>query len=112
MLSVSKGLKILALGKKSRLTLNIIEQFLPKRFNKSLAAFLLWTGSVELAAGTLIIFLTAIANNVALYLLMKGVCEAEVAPLKIEVSSLDISTLGGDIDDAVTVLRVIIEDNI
>ena len=111
-LSVSKGLKILALGKKSRLTLNIIEQLLPARFNKSLAAFLLWTGSVELAAGTLIIFFTSIANNVALYLLMKGACEAEIMPLKVEVESLDVKTLFEDINDAVTVLETIISDNL
>lgn len=111
-LSVSKGLKILALGKKSRLTLNIIEQLLPARFNRSLAAFLLWTGSVELAAGTLIIFFTSIANNVALYLLMKGACEAEVDPLKVEVESLDVKTLFEDINDAVTVLETIIADNL
>lgn len=111
-LSVAKGLKILALGKKSRLTLNIIEQLLPERFNRSLAAFLLWTGSVELAAGTLIIFFTSIANNVALYLLMKGVCEAEVSPLKVEVTPIDTRTLLADIEDAVTVLESIITDNL
>lgn len=112
LISISKGLKILALGKKSRLTLNIIEQLLPARFNKSLAAFLLWTGSVELAAGTLIIFFTSIANNVALYLLMKGACEAEVLPLKVEVQSIDTSSLFEDIGDAITVLETIIADNI
>lgn len=111
-LSVSKGLKILALGKKSRLTLNIIEQLLPARFNRSLAAFLLWTGSVELAAGTLIIFFTSIANNVALYLLMKGACEAEVMPLKVEVQSVDTSSLFSDISDAIEVLEQILTDNL
>jgi len=111
-LSVSKGLKILALGKKSRLTLNIVEQLLPARFNKSLAAFLLWTGSVELAAGTLIIFFTSIANNVALYLLMKGVCEEQLDPLKVDIESLDVKSLFEDINDAVTVLETIINDNL
>jgi kynureninase len=111
-LSVSKGLKILALGKKSRLTLNIIEQLLPARFNRSLAAFLLWTGSVELAAGTLIIFFTSIANNVALYLLMKGVCEEQLDPLKVDIESLDVKNLFEDISDAVTVLETIINDNL
>lgn len=111
-LSISKGLKILALGKKSRLTLSVIEQLLPERFNKSLAAFLLWTGSVELAAGTLIVFFTSIANNVALYLLMKGVCEEQIDELKVDVQSLDTKNLFDDISDAVTVLQTIINDNI
>jgi len=111
-LSISKGLKLLALGKKSRLTISIIEHLLPARYNKSLAAFLLWTGSVELAAGTLIIFFTSIANNAALYLLMKGVCEESVDPLSVDVEGLDVSTLFEDISDAVTVLETIVQDNL
>jgi len=112
LVSLVKGFKILALGKKSRLTLNIIEQLLPNRFNKSLAAFLLWTGSIELAAGTLIIFITAIANNVALYLLMKGVCEAEIQELNVELKPIDNTSLYDDINDAITVLQQLVEDNI
>ena len=112
MVSIVKGLKILALGKKSRLTLNIIEQLLPARFNKSLAAFLLWTGSVELALGSLIIFLTAIANNVALYLLMKESCEAEVKPLSVDVVPISTASLMQDIEDALTVLQQVINDNL
>jgi hypothetical protein len=107
-----KGMKILALGKKSRLTLSIIEQFLPARFNKSLAAFLLWTGSVELAAGTLTIFFSAIANNVALFLLMKGVCDAQVMPLSVDIESVDTGSITEDIEDSLVVLRGIIEDNL
>lgn len=112
LLSISKAAKILALGKKSRITLSIIEQLLPARFNKSLAAFLLWTGSVELAAGTLMIFFTSIANNVALYLLMKGVCEEQLDPLKVDIQSLDVKSLFEDISDAITVLEIIITDNL
>lgn len=110
--SMMKGMKILALGKKSRLTLSIIEQFLPARFNKSLAAFLLWTGSVELAAGTLTIFFSAIANNVALFLLMKGVCDAQVMPLSVDIESVDTGSITEDIEDSLVVLRGIIEDNL
>ncbi|MFZ1990771.1 MAG: hypothetical protein WAW96_13500 [Alphaproteobacteria bacterium] len=112
LLSVIKGLKILATGKKSKLTLSIIEQLLPARFNKSLAAFLIWTGSAELAAGTLIVFLTSIANNVALYLLMKGVCEAEVQELRVKIEPVDTQSLFEDISDAISVLESVISDNL
>jgi len=111
-LNLSKGLKLIATGKKSRLTLSLIEHLLPARFNASLAAFLLWTGSVEIAAGTLLAFTTAIANNVALYLLMKGVCEAEVDEPTYAITPIDTSTLTEDISDAITVLQQIVTDNI
>jgi len=107
-----KVMKIITLGKKSRVTLSLLEQLWPTKWTKSLAAFLLWTSSAELAIGTTIIFITAISNNVALYLLMKGVCDAEVAPLSVEVESIDTQGLFDDIGDAVTVLQGIINDNI
>jgi len=112
MSSILKAVKILTLGKKSRLTISVLEQLWPTKFTKSLAAFLLWTGSAELAIGTTITFLTAVSNNVALYLLMKGVCEAEIDPLNVGLEPVDTSTLYEDINDAVTVLQQIITDNI
>lgn len=110
--SLAKAAKILRTGKKSRLTISVLEQILPAKFNTSLAAFLTWIGSVELATGTLIIFLSAMANNVALYLLAQGVCQVQTDPLKISVESLDVSTLFEDISDAITVLETIVNDNI
>jgi len=112
MAGLLKVMKIVTLGKKSRVTLSLIEQFWPTKWTKSLAAFLLWTSSAELAIGTSIIFITAISNNVALYLLMKGVCDAEVAPLSVEIETIDTHGLFEDIGDAVTVLQGIINDNI
>ncbi|MFZ2172419.1 MAG: hypothetical protein WAW61_22625 [Methylococcaceae bacterium] len=110
--SLAKAVKILRTGARSRLTLSVLEQILPSRFNTSLAAFLTWVGSVELATGTLIIFLSAMANNAALYLLAQGVCLEQIDPLKVEVESLDVSTLFEDISDAITVLETIVNDNI
>lgn len=104
--------KLLVSGRRSRLTLNLIEQFWPTRFTKSLAAYIAWVSSAELAIGTLMIFITAIANNVALYLLAKGVCEAEVQDLNVVVKPLQVHTLFDDINAAVKVLESVISDNL
>jgi hypothetical protein len=94
-ISILKGLKIIVTGKKARLLGSLVEILIPDRFKNQLAAFLLWTGGAELALSSLVIFITAIANNVAIYLLAKGVCDTEVNPYGVEVSALDI----GDIPD-------------
>lgn len=107
-----KLIKILTFGKKSRVTLSLIEQVWPSKYIKSLAAFIAWTSAAELAVGTVTIFITAISNNVALYLLMKDVCGAEVAPLRVEVQTLDTAGLYDDISDGIKVLESIIVDNI
>lgn len=108
-----KVVKILTLGKKSRLTFSLIEQLWPNRFTKSLAAFLFWVGTAELALGTLTVFITAISNNVALYFLMKGICETEIQALNVELKKpVDTGSLYEDISDAVTVLQKIVTDNI
>lgn len=104
--------KLLVSGKRSRLTLNLIEQIWPSRFTKSLAGYILWVSSAELAIGTLMIFITAIANNVAIYLLAKGVCEAEVQELSVVVKPLEVHTLFDDINAAVKVLETVIKNNI
>jgi len=110
---VVKVIKIVTFGKKSRVTLLLIEQFWPTKFTKSLAAFLTWTSSAELAIGTAIIFITAISNNVALFLLMKGVCEAEIQQMTVELQPpVDTGNLYEDIADSITVLQSIISDNI
>lgn len=111
-IAITKGLKILGTGKRSRVTLSVLELLIPKKYLGSLAAFFLWIGSVQLAAGTLIIFFTAIANNVALYLLMQGICQAEVMELSVNVQTLDTHGLMDDIEDGITVLETIITDNL
>jgi len=113
MAGLVKVIKIVTFGKKSRVTLSLIEQFWPTKFTRSLAVFLTWTSSAELAIGTVTIFITAISNNVALYLLMKGVCEVEIQELKVELQpQVDTGSLYEDIADSITVLQSIISDNI
>lgn len=111
-IAITKGIKILGTGKRSRITLSILEAIVPTKYLASLAALFLWVGSIQIAAGTLIVFFTAIANNVALYLLMQGICEAEVAPLSVDVQVLDTHGLYEDISDGITVLRQVIDDNL
>lgn len=89
-LTLLKGLKLIIIGKKSRIVTSILEFIIPERYKNELAVLLLYIGSVELAFSSLIVFITGIANNVAIYLLAKGVCETfsdeyhgvEVRPLE------------------------------
>lgn len=104
-LDIVKGIKILSLGKKSKITLNLIELLLPKKYNQPLAAFLIYVGSIEVALGSITIFITAIANNIQLYQLMQGVCEEEIAPLKVTIKPIDTSSLLDDIKAAVTAMQ-------
>jgi hypothetical protein len=81
---------------RSRVILSGVEllaKLIPERFLSSLAAFLIWLGAVEAAASGLIIFLTGIANNAALFLLAKGVCTAELRSFGPATGTLDIGEL-------------------
>jgi len=111
LISLIKFIKIIGFGKKSKLTLSVIELLWPKAWSKSLAAFLFWTGSAEVVVGGTIVFVTAIANNVALYLLMKDICGAEVAPLSVDVQTLDTGNLQGDIVEFMDIFKSIIDEN-
>ena len=99
-----KGLKIFLTGKKTKIATSILEFIVPERFKHELAAFLLFIGSVETLFGTLIIFLTSIANNVAIYLLAKGVCDTFVQDYPIEVERLDLGDLKDILDTTWTEL--------
>jgi len=89
-LTLVKGIKIIAVGKKSKIATTILEFIIPDKFKEELALLLLFAGSVEVLFSSLIIFITAIANNVAIYLLAKGVCETYVADFNIPVEKLDL----------------------
>ena len=102
---IVKGLRMLSTGKRGIVTA-VLDAVVPKKYINQLATFYLWTGSIEAVFSASIIFLTAIANNVALYLLMKGVCDAEVAPLRVEVPNLDT----GDLSDRIAEIQSIFED--
>lgn len=102
---IVKGLRMLSTGKKGIVTA-VLDVVVPKKYINQLAVFYLWTGSIEAVLSASIIFLTAIANNVALYLLMKGVCDAEVAPLRVDVQNLDI----GDLSDRMDEIRQVLEE--
>jgi hypothetical protein len=101
---IIKGLRIVATGKRGIATA-VLDIIVPKRYLTQLGIFYLWTGSVEAVLSATILFITAISNNVALYLLMKGICEAEVAPLSVVVQNVDV----GDIGDRLDEIRAVIE---
>lgn len=103
---IIKGLRMLTTGRRGIATA-VLDMVVPKKYLKQLGAFYLWTGSVEAVFSATIIFLTAIANNVALYLLMKGVCDAEVAPLRVPVQNIDVGDLGDRMDEIRAVIEAI-----
>jgi hypothetical protein len=94
-LTLLKGVKIVITGGKSKIATSLIELIVPNKFKNQLASILIWIGGAQIAGGALIIFITGIANNVAIFLLAKGVCDTEVKPLPIDVPDLDI----GDLSD-------------
>lgn len=106
--TIAKALKAIQLGKFSRITLNVVTLFIPKRFVVKVAVLLIWIGGIEVAASAAIIFLTSLSNNLSLFLLMKGSCELEIRPLPVEVDDLDI----GDLPEAITASQQFLKDMI
>lgn len=94
-LTLLKGIKIIATGKKSRIVTSVLEFVIPKKFIDELAVLLLFIGATETAFSALIIFITGIANNVAIYLLAKGVCDTFVEEFTVPIEKLDL----GDVSD-------------
>jgi len=104
LLTIFKAVKLIALGKKSRIVTSVLEFVIPNRFKDELAILLLYIGSIELLFSSLTVFITAITNNVAVYLLAKGVCDTEVMPLSVDVESLDLGDLRDTLDIALDAL--------
>lgn len=96
LITIVKGIKILGTGKRGLIT-SFLQLIVPKRWLKSLARFLFIAGSIEAVLGAVLIFVTSLANNVALFLLMKGICNTEVAEFNIDVEELDLGGLENDI---------------
>jgi hypothetical protein len=97
-MTLLKAVKIISTGKKSAIATSMLEVLIPAKFKGQLAALLLWLGSAEVATSALIIFLTAIANNVAIYLLAKGICETLTPDFNIEVQPLEVGDLKSVLD--------------
>jgi hypothetical protein len=104
---IIKGLRILASGKRGIVT-TFLQAVVPKKYLLGLGAFFVWAGSVEAILSATIVFLTAISNNYALYLLMKGVCNAEVAPLNVPAHPVDI----GDFPDRMAEINDILKETL
>lgn len=89
---VLKGLKLLRTLKRATIP-GILELIVPEKWLGSLGAFYLWVGATTAAASGLVVFLSSIANNFAIYLLSRNVCQAKVSPYSISVDKLDIGAL-------------------
>lgn len=99
-----KGLKLIRTLKSATIP-GIVELLIPKKWLGSLGAFYLYIGAGSAIAGGAVVFFTALSNNVALYLLMKGVCDAEISPLKVDVSELDLGGLTSKLDEVAAIFN-------
>lgn len=101
--TIAKGVRYVIGGKKSKIVTTFLELILPKRWIRQLGVVFIWLGSVEAIASAIVVFITGIANNVALYTLIRGTCEADIRPYPIDPTILEIGDLGTAIralDDA------------
>lgn len=96
-LSIITGIKFLLKGRTKFMTsaIKVLLFLLPKSWGTALASWLLWLGAAEVLVGALIAFISAIANNIALFNIAKTTCEAQVQPYAVPVNPLDV----GDLED-------------
>lgn len=97
-----KGLKLIRTGRRATIP-GLLELLVPKKYLGSLGVFFIYTGAISAIAGAGVVFFTALSNNIALYLLMQGVCDAEPALLKVPVNRIDIGDLPSKLDDVATI---------
>jgi len=95
---IAKGLKLVGTLKRATIP-GFLEIIVPKKYLGSLGQLYLWTGIITAGASALTVFLTAISNSFAVYLLMRRVCEAETTAYKIESDPLDIGELPEAFDE-------------
>lgn len=98
LLTIVKGISLLSKGK-SRIVTSFLEFIVPKKWSKQLGVWLLWIGSAEVFLSSTIIFLTALANNFAIYLLARNSCQASVVEINIGNKPIDLGTLVDDLGE-------------
>lgn len=101
-ITLLKGLKLLRTAKRATIP-GLLELFVPKKWLGGLGVFYLYIGALSAIAGAGVVFFTALANNVALYLLMQGVCDAEPALLKVPVKRIDIGDFTARLDEVANI---------
>jgi hypothetical protein len=104
LITLVKGIKLLRTLKKATIP-GLLELIVPSKYLGSLGAFYVWTGAFTAGASALIVFLSAIQNSVAVYLLAKSACETTVEPFDIENEPLHLGDLPGALVTALTLLR-------
>lgn len=113
LLTLVKAFKVFVVGKGSFLTtkfLGFLLRVLPPQFTVPINLMLVYIGLAELLIGAFITFVTSIANNVALHLLLSDACNADLAPLRVSVDPLDLGDLPQVISDMIDVIPSNIED--
>lgn len=92
MLTMLKALKILRTGRRSTIP-GFLELILPKKWLGSLGKFLLAIGAAQVIVGVALGFVSSIANNVSLLVLMGRICGAETFTQGPSVEKLEIGGL-------------------
>lgn len=103
--TLAKGLKLIVGGTKSKIITTVLEVVVPKKWTRELGVWFAWLGAVEAICSAVIIFLTAIGNNFAVYLLASRICTAETDAYTVDVETLDIGDLADVLDNLAVALR-------
>lgn len=112
LLTLTKALKVFAIGKGSFLTtkfFGLLQRVLPPQFTIPINLLLVYIGLAEILLGAVITFVTSISNNVALHLLLSDACNAELKPLSVSVDPLDLGDLPEVVGDMIDAIPTIIE---
>jgi hypothetical protein len=104
---IIKGLRLISTGKRTILS-GVIVYLIPKKWLTRYAAFLLWTGAVQAIISATIVFLTALSNNIALYLLAQGICSVEIQPLRVETRPLDVGDFPERMQEIITIFNEVL----
>ena len=103
-LVVIKALKILATGRRSTIP-GILELVVPKRWLGGLGVFLLGIGTVGVFLSASLAFISALAQNIQLFLLARGACRLELPPPPVTVGPIRVGSLIDDLEALVKALQ-------
>lgn len=104
LITVLKGLKLVRTLKRGTIP-GLLELIVPAKYLGSLGAFYIWVGGVTASMSALVVFLTAIQNNVALYLLARSTCETKVEPFELEQDPIELGSLPAALYEALVILE-------
>ncbi|HID72558.1 TPA: hypothetical protein EYP38_01335 [Candidatus Micrarchaeota archaeon] len=90
---MAKGIRMGLTGKKTKLPTTILEVLVPKRYITQLGSLFIWVGALEAIASAIVVFMTAIANNLSLLILVSTACDVETPDYSNQVKPMDVGDL-------------------